>query len=630
MREVRPARRGESKPAATAGPKRGRAGAPAPSPRAWQFAAVALLATVCYVQTAGYGFVYDDDVQIARNPRIRSFSNLPAAFNENFWAFNGPDSFTNYYRPLQTAAYMLGYSIGGLRPAPFHWINIVLHALASLAVLWLGWELLGHAGAALCGALVFAAHPIHTENVAWIAGVTDVGCGLLAFVSLAAYLRFRSARRLHWLGLSLLGFFLALLFKEMALALPLLAAAFDLLGGERGREDGGFRWNEALLGWAPLAATVAVYGALRVHALGAFARAVNPIALDPLDRIATTAWFVARYVAKLICPFPQNAFYVFTPFSRLAAVEAAWPLALVGALGLLARKYLRGEKKLLWLALWTSVSLIPVLSFGSVGQNVFTERYLYIPSLGSSLLVAALAFRHLPSRTAAVSVSGLAALFGLACLARNPVWRDDRTFYTATLAASPGAALVHNNLGILYFEERNLRAAETEFRAALDADARAFARSPRDRYNSLLGLAAVRSAEGNLDEAWRLADEARAFSPELADAYQTLGMLMGKRGNLAEAGRLLARSLEINPASAAARVNLGNVRAAQGNLDGAEAEFRRALELDPRAAGPRISLALLLERTNRRPEALRLVHEALGRDPGNPTARRLLAQWGGR
>jgi tetratricopeptide (TPR) repeat protein len=628
LREVRrPARRGESRTAATAGPKRGRASAPAPSPPAWQFAAVALLATVCYVQTAGYGFVYDDDVQIARNPRIRSFSNLPAAFNENFWAFNGPDSFTNYYRPLQTAAYMLGYHIGGLRPAPFHWINIVLHALASLAVLWLGWELLGCAGAALCGALVFAAHPIHSENVAWIAGITDVGCGLLAFVSLAAYLRFRSAGRLRWLGLSLLGFFLALLFKEMALALPLLAAAFDLLAR---REGDRFRWNEALLGWAPFAAAVAVYGALRVHALGVFARAVNPIALDPLDRVATTAWFVARYVAKLFFPFPQNAFYVFTPFSRLAAVEAAWPLALVGALGLLARKYLRGERKLLWLALWCLVSLIPVLSFGSVGQNVFTERYLYIPSLGSSLLVAALAFRHLPPRTAAVSVSSLAALFALACLARNPIWRDDRTFYTATLAVSPGAGLVHNNLGILYFEERNLRAAETEFRAALDSDARAFARSPRDRYNSLLGLAAVRSAEGNLDEAWKLADEARALLPEVADAYQTLGMLMGKRGNLAEAGRLLARSLEINPASAAAHVNMGNVRSAQGNLDGAEAEFRRALDLDPRAAGPRISLALVLERTNRRPEALRLVHEALGRDPGNPTARRLLGQWSGR
>src|SRR5262245_57616828 len=104
--------------------------APAPKPqtvafRPWHLALVAALAAACYAQTLGYGFVYDDDVQIVRNPRIRSFANLPVAFSENVWAFNGPQAFTNYYRPLQTATYMAAYALGKLDPRPYHLLAIV-------------------------------------------------------------------------------------------------------------------------------------------------------------------------------------------------------------------------------------------------------------------------------------------------------------------------------------------------------------------------------------------------------------------------------------------------------------------------------------------------------------------------
>lgn len=107
-----------------------------------RYLAVAAVALVCYVQTARYDFVYDDALQIVLNPRIRSFSNVGAAFTENFWGFISPHSISNYFRPLQTIIYMTVYALGGLWPAPYHWMNIVMHVFASLAVLWLGLLLL--------------------------------------------------------------------------------------------------------------------------------------------------------------------------------------------------------------------------------------------------------------------------------------------------------------------------------------------------------------------------------------------------------------------------------------------------------------------------------------------------------
>src|SRR6058998_2513305 len=141
----------------------------------WRPALVALVPLLCFVQTSSYAFVYDDDVQIVLNPRIRSFANLRTAFTENFWAFNSSSSFSNYFRPLQTITYMLGYAGGGLAPPVYHRINIVLHVLASLAAYWLGRQLFRTGSIALWGALLFAAHPMHTETVAWIAGLTDAG-----------------------------------------------------------------------------------------------------------------------------------------------------------------------------------------------------------------------------------------------------------------------------------------------------------------------------------------------------------------------------------------------------------------------------------------------------------------------
>src|SRR5262249_6807318 len=125
--------------------------------------------------------------------------------------------------PFQTLTYMIGYGVGGLEPGVYHWINIMLHLGSTLLVCWIGWLLFQNPWVALWGGILFAIHPMHAESVAWIAGVTDVGCALFLFASLAAYLRFREAGRQKnlWLAVSLASFLAALFFKETALTFPL-------------------------------------------------------------------------------------------------------------------------------------------------------------------------------------------------------------------------------------------------------------------------------------------------------------------------------------------------------------------------------------------------------------------------
>jgi tetratricopeptide (TPR) repeat protein len=596
----------------------------------WHLALIFVIALACYLQAAGYEFVYDDKIQIVQNARIRSFSNLGAAFTENFWAFLSATSFTNYYRPLQTFSYMLGYALSGLSPSAFHWINVLLHVLASLAVYWVGVDLLGASTAAMWGALLFAVHPMHTESVTWVAGITDVGCGLFYFLSLGAYLRYRKERGRQglWQAIALSSFLLALFYKEMALTLPLIIFLIDHACDDKGARLLSMGRLKRLIPFIP---ALTVYLMLRINALGAFSHATLALPIGLADRLLTMLYFVGRYIQDLFLPFWQNAYHVFVPLSRLSLREWALPALLLSGGAYLVWTRMRQDRKLLFLALFIVVTIIPVLNLSGVGQNVFTERYLYIPSAGFCLLIAGLFGRYLGERKTSLFVQGgIVLLLGFLTIERNPVWKNDKTLYVATLAVSPDATAFRNNLGRVFFSERDIASARRAFQAALDSDSKSFAGSPMERAISLLGLSAVASAEGKLDDAWNYAVEARDLMPNLGDAYQTMGVVMLKRGNPAEAEKLLRHAVELEPGSAVAHANLGTALFQLNDIQSAEKELRKAIQLDPSLPGSRVALAHLLSQTNRAAEAMSLLQEALRLDPSNPQARQLLREMNSR
>jgi len=97
---------------------------------------------------------------------------------------------------------MLAYSIGGLSPKPYHAFGLLYHAAACVFVYLVGLELMFAPGVAFAIAALFAVHPVHTEAVAWIAGIPDVACGAFYFASVFFFFRYRRTRRKALLWLS--------------------------------------------------------------------------------------------------------------------------------------------------------------------------------------------------------------------------------------------------------------------------------------------------------------------------------------------------------------------------------------------------------------------------------------------
>ncbi len=90
----------------------------------------------------------------------------------------------------------------------------------------------GDRDVALVAALLFAAHPLHVEAVAWVAGSKDVMCFALSVAAALLYSRWMRTpgRALPAAGAAMLFLLLALASKLAALALPLVFLALCLLG----------------------------------------------------------------------------------------------------------------------------------------------------------------------------------------------------------------------------------------------------------------------------------------------------------------------------------------------------------------------------------------------------------------
>mgnify|MGYP001304083490 CR=1 FL=1 len=150
---------------------------PAPSQMTNGHLGLLMLAVVPYLNTLTGAFVFDDRQQILENPYVHSFQYVGKIFESAVWSFQGAQGLTDYYRPLMSLAYLLCYKLFGPAPFSFHVLNLVLHASIVLLVLALARRLFRDRLTALLAAGLFALHPIHTESVAWIAGLTDLELG---------------------------------------------------------------------------------------------------------------------------------------------------------------------------------------------------------------------------------------------------------------------------------------------------------------------------------------------------------------------------------------------------------------------------------------------------------------------
>lgn len=174
-------------------------------------------------------FVHDDVAFIAQNPQIGNLD-LKNIFVQ-LASPSGQSAIINtYYRPVLELYYRLVYHFFGLDPHAYHLINILLHVLNGCLVF-----------ALLClikpdkrtfnffVALFFVIHPVQSEAVACISGVSNLLYGTFLLAGLYFYINSIRRSSVLYFCASAVFFFAGLWVKEQMIVFPFLAAGAGLL-----------------------------------------------------------------------------------------------------------------------------------------------------------------------------------------------------------------------------------------------------------------------------------------------------------------------------------------------------------------------------------------------------------------
>ena len=173
---------------------------------------------------------------------------------------------------------------------------------------------------------------------------------------------------------------------------------------------------------------------------------------------------------------------------------------------------------------------------------------------------------------------------------RNKDWRDNITLFSHAIANSPNSSEIHNTLAREYLDRGDFEAARVQYQQALLVREKSFDSSDFNFYTSLLGMGAIESHAGRVQESARWVSQALALLPDHPEAYT-------------EFGRVLMQ---------------------QGQVDKGIEYFQRAVELDPNDERFHFNLGLAFQQTGQDAKALEQVERSVQIYPGDPQTWRLL------
>jgi protein O-mannosyl-transferase len=518
----------------------------ASSREAFLIGALLLLGTLPYLNTLGNSFVYDDDYQVLSNPYLRSFHHIRQIVSSSVWSFRYSKVPTNYYRPLMMIQYLLLYQIYGPLAYVFHLGNLILHVLVVILLYLLTRRLFRSEAIGFLSAAIFALHPVHTEAVAWVAAVSDLQLGLFVLLTFWLFLNLGDPERKRWWTASMMCFcfVLALLSKEPAIAFPAIAAAYEHFFAEDRTTTS---WREKGRRYAPLWVVAALYLTARIGFMGSLVPRLQRPGLPWGRAILSSITLTGDYLTKLVWPAHLSALYSFvaTPSWREPGFIAgmAWIVGVALLFLLLWKKNRMAAFGIVWLV----PMLAPALNARWMAANVFSERYLYVPSIGFCWLLAAgivalwslatkkrEAFARVGLASACVIIGGIATV---RIMDRNAEWHDELTFYRVMVAQNPNNATAHCDLGSAYWNQSQYAEAMKEWNTALLCD------------------------------------------PNNVVALGNLGRVAVFQGRYDDAIPILRKAIKINASNAEAHVALAQALAGQGHDEEAETEFRTAIQI---------------------------------------------------
>jgi len=424
---------------------------PAKRRRRIEILCIAATVSVVYMLSLNAGFLALDDTDTIRFVQSGKVSLHDLIFSGG----------KGYYRPLPILSLQVDFLFFGGNPAGYHLTNLLLHLANALLVYHLATMLMreqeGNTFFPFLAGMLFAAHPVNSEAVAWICGRADLLCCfffLLTFIALT-----RPGKRMTPAAgaFIFLAFLCSLMSKEASLFLVILAPIWLYL------EKGATQWRGMLTACVPVFFAAIVYLTLRQGLPVSADPAATPTPVSGGRALSFVVEGVAAYgfyLGKLVYPFPLNIAITEIPSGTCVGI-----FFLVAAVSIpLWFKKTALRAPLCFLAL----SLVPPIGamYLSLPWTPYAERYLYLPSVAFSLCVVVVSAGHV-SRIPRLVPMMCVLLFAVLTAHRVALWTRPIPFWLDAVAKSPRFGTVRLLLSAAYLQEGRYREAEERLREAI-------------------------------------------------------------------------------------------------------------------------------------------------------------------
>ncbi len=588
-------------------------------------------AFILYGNTLGHDYALDDDVVFLKNQFVQSgFGGFGDILSNGFiTGFNGTND--QSYRPLVLIAFATEHALFGNTPAIGHLINLLLYAWCGFLVWQLMKEFFPKANlwVPISIALIYMAHPVHTEAVANIKGRDDILHFLFIVGSLLYLMRFvnsKDKKQLLWSGFC---YFAALLCKEMAVTLvavvPLTLWIFS-----------DWKWKKILTHTGIYIGVFAAYMLIRLSVLDGLTFDEDMSIMNnglvaantEVERLSTSLMIMGMYVKLLFLPHPLSWDYSFNqiPVVGFDSWQTLLSLALFVVLGVIAIRKLMKRDPLAWGILFFLITMSVVSNVFIMLGATMAERFLFTPSLGFALVIVLLLVRFsktelsslvlMKNKLLTVPIALILLLFSIKTIQRNSVWQDNQSLYESGVISAPNSTRTWSALGTSYRIQAEMSQFPSERQSLFNEALACYKKSVtilEDNFESWYNMGVVYNQLGSPENALITFRKTVSISPTYTSAWNNIGVHYFNKSQFDSAEVNFQRAFEINPNDGNTVANLGLIYHNRGDLVSAINWYLRGLQLDPNNRNTAKNLAIAYRQNGE--DAKAIPYENLSRQP---------------
>ena len=446
---------------------------PGSSKYAYRFLCAILFIFSCflYANTLSNNYAYDDVMFVTQNSYVQQgIKAIPKILSTPHMEGFSKTSFDTY-RPLSLVLFAIENQFWDNDPAVGHFFNVLLYSLCVL-ILFIFLDLLfdqKKRALAFTAAIIFAAHPIHTEVVSNIKSADELLCFLFAFLSLVCFIGYMRHGSFAKLLGGLLCLFLSFISKETVIAfMAVIPLVFFLYVNESKRRaivvtivSFGVGLLYIILRMVVVKGT---YLAGDTHTILFMDNQLVKIP-EGASRIATAIYSLGYYIRLLFIPNPLlcNYSYKTIPFADWGSI-AVWA-SLAAYIFLITFGIYRviKIKRDLW-AFGMLFYIFTIALFSNIPfliGAIFAERFAFFASVGFCILIALAVEKwlfksqgednNIPAQLRQSKVlfvlAPLLLVYSTLTFSRNKDWENDYQLFKADVEKAPENSRLYYNLG---------------------------------------------------------------------------------------------------------------------------------------------------------------------------------------